>query len=121
MSADIWLGHPHVAMAHFRDSYLNCPLMPAIGLSYWNDINPMLNERSQLPLERNAELAAAIRAGLATFDEPDAEARAAAYIDACGSYGTPDYFISIWRHRAAELLDLLDRSTRHNIPLTMWL
>lgn len=120
MGADIWVGLPGHSLGYFRDSYTGAITLNAIGLSYWQDFAPRL-EKSQLPLEKNEELAGLIRQYAAdALDGPDALQNARRYLeDAQMPQADPARMLEEWRLHIGQLLTLIELSTAKGVPLVM--
>lgn len=121
MGADIWLGKRDRPAGFFRDNYgSGLTTLNYLGLSYWQDLRPLLDADSAFPLERNAWLLDELRYRAARrLSGPAAVATAAAYLAEHNLRGVPALLVDEWYAHTRQLIELLERSTRVGVPLTM--
>ncbi len=121
MGADIWLGRLDRPMGTFRDSYGNgLTTLNYLGLSYWQDLRPLLDADGTFPLERNAWLLGELRRRVAErLVGPAAVAKVTAYLAERNLRGVPALLVDEWYQHVQQLIDLLERSTQIGVPLTM--
>lgn len=121
MGADIWLGRLDRPMGTFRDSYGNgLTTLNYLGLSYWQDLRPLLDADGTFPLERNAWLLEELRRRVAErLVGPAAVAKVTDYLAERNLRGVPALLVDEWYQHVQQLIDLLERSTRVGVPLTM--
>ncbi len=123
MGADIWIGRrgEEWGLTYFRESYGGAIALNAIRLSYWGDLTPKLLPSDIFPIELNDWLLGEIKAGIAKYlDGPKAAEYAREYLDsALMPNADPERMILIWRRILGELIELIEESSRREIPLTM--
>lgn len=121
MGADIWLGHPSSQMGYFRDSYgSGLTTLNYLGLSYWTDLVPLLDDNGVFPLERNAWLLDELRLRVAKrLTAPAAVATAAEYLIQNNLRGVPAMLVEVWYEHIHQLIELLERSQQSGVPLYM--
>lgn len=123
MGADIWLGKPGQGLGTFRDSYTPMNTLNALGLSYWQDLSPLLEGAGVFPLSRNAWLLDELRQRVALrLQAPDATEQARAYLASepiDRPQADPAAMVALWYDHAQELIRLVEHSTRIGVPLTM--
>ena len=121
MGADIWLGKPGESLGYFRDSYTGAITLNALGLYYWTDLAPKLENGEVFPLALNPWLLAELRTRIAErLEGPEAARYAAeALAGAQMPAADPGMMIKVWRRHIAELVDLVERSIALQVPLYM--
>lgn len=121
MGADIWLGRLDRPMGSFRDSYgSGLTTLNYLGLSYWQDLLPLLGADGTFPLERNAWLLEELRRRVAErLVGPTAVATVTAYLAERDLRGVPALLVDVWYKHVHQLIDLLERSTQLGVPLIM--
>ncbi len=121
MGADIWLGHPNSQMGYFRDSYgSGLTTLNYLGLSYWVDLAPLLDDNGVFPLERNAWLLDELRRRVAErLTAPAAVATAAEHLIQNNLRGVPAMLVDVWYEHVRQLIELLERSQQSGVPLYM--
>ena len=123
MGADIWLGRPGKSLGYFRDSYTPFNTLNALGMSYWQDLSPLLEGDGTFPLERNAWLLDELRQRVAQrLQAADATEQARAYLASeliDQPRADPARMVDLWYAHIQELIRLIERSTRIGVPLVM--
>lgn len=123
MGADIWLDKPGQSLGYFRDSYTPLNTLNALGLSYWQDLVPLLQTGGVFPLERNDWLLGELRQRVALrLQAADAAEQARAYLASemiNQPQADPAGMVAVWYAHIQELIRLIERSTRIGVPLYM--
>ena len=121
MGADIWLGQRDRPTGYFRDNYgSGLTTLNYLGLYYWTDLRPLLDADGSFPLERNAWLLDELCRRVAErLQGPAAVATAAVYLAEHNLRGNPALLVDEWYAHTRQLIELLERSTRIGVPLTM--
>ena len=121
MGADIWLGKRGESLGYFKDPYTGAITLNALRLSYWQDLTPKLLRGEEFPLELNDWLLGELRARVTEYlGSPKAAEYAREYLEEAGiNSHSPEFWIEEWRLHSGILIELLERSSRLGIPLTM--
>ena len=123
MGADIWLGKPSESLGYFRDSYSPLNTLNALGMSYWQDLVPLLEESGAFPLERNGWLLGELRQRVALrLQASDAAEQARGYLTSemiNQPQAAPAAMVAVWYAHIQELIRLIEYSTRIGVPLYM--
>ena len=121
MGADVWLGKPGESLGYFRDSYTGSITLNALGLYYWTDLAPKLENGELFPLALNGWLLEELKARIAErLEGPEAARYAAAALEeAQQPAADPGMMITVWRRHISELVYLVERSIALQVPLYM--
>jgi hypothetical protein len=95
------------SVGYFRDSYNHTSLLNSIGLSWWIDVIPMLDDESTLPIDKAMEL----RSMIATKELNPSQIH-----KAFGSFEEVEKYLLDKKQR---LIALLDESIETGEPLLM--
>ncbi len=97
MGADLYQEGKTYPDGYFRDSYNNSNVLWQMGLSWWQDITPMLNKSSKLNLKKVREFKAMVESKEIPAEPKDYEGK---------PIGERDYFVKARQ----ELIDYLDQA-----------
>jgi hypothetical protein len=107
---------------YYRDPYNPSAFLWLIGLSWWRDIGPMLDDHGYLPIAKAQEFLAKVEAEpitlervIAHLDEINAEAKKRGFGQ--GLEGDPKGWFKRWAKDSEDLQALLRKSIELNEPL----
>jgi hypothetical protein len=105
------------ADGYYRDSYNPSAFLWLIGLSWWSDVTPMLEE-GYLPIAKAQELLDMIERRPVTLERVTAHLRALNENDKVGGInGKPADWLKRWQQDKQDLCTLLRKSIELNEPL----